>query len=97
MIIDELLKKGANVTLSVSVSDLREWSKSLIMEARRELEGITISEKNESYLTAKQTSEKLGVDLSTLWRWERDRYLIPVRTGRKRKYKMSDINSMLNH
>lgn len=97
MQLEELMRNGANVTLAVSVNDLHEWSKGLIAEAKREFEGIIITEKTETYLTAKQTAEKLGVDLSTLWRWERDRYLIPVRTGRKRKYKVSDINSMLNH
>lgn len=96
MQLEELMRNGVGVTLAVSVNDLHEWSKGLIAEAKRELEGVVIKEKTETYLTAKQTAEKLGVDLSTLWRWEKDRYLIPVRAGRKRKYKASDINSMLN-
>lgn len=96
MNINELMRNGANVTLAVSINDLYEWSKGLIAEAKRELEKEVINEKTETYLTAKQTSEKLGVDLTTLWRWEKNRILIPVRAGRKRKYKISDINSMLN-
>lgn len=96
MNISELVRNGANVTLAVSISDLHEWSKGLIAETKRELEQSVVDEKSETYLTAKQTSEKLDVDLTTLWRWEKQGILLPVRAGKKRRYKMSDIKSMLN-
>ena len=47
--------------------------------------------KREPRLTIKQVSQRLGVDPSTLWRWERDGYLIPSRIGRKVLYNESDI------
>ena len=47
--------------------------------------------KREPKLTIKQVSQRLGVDPSTLWRWERDGYLIPTRLGRKVLYNESDI------
>lgn len=47
--------------------------------------------KREPRLTIKQVSQRLQVDPSTLWRWERDGYLIPTRLGRKVLYNESDI------
>jgi len=47
--------------------------------------------KREPKLTIKQVSQRLSVDPSTLWRWERDGYLIPTRLGRKVLYNESDI------
>lgn len=96
MNINELVRSGANVTLAITVSDLREWSKGLIAETKRELEQNIIDEKTESYLTASQTCEKLGINPTTLWRWEKKEFLLPVRIGGKRRYKMSEIKSMLN-
>ena len=44
-------------------------------------------------LSREKTSERLNVDLSTLWRWEKAGYLLPVRIGRAVYYKISDIES----
>lgn len=95
MSINELIKSGANVTLAVSVSDLREWHREVIADTRKELEEVIISDKAETYPTAKQVSEILGVDLSTLWRWEKKGYLVPSNVGGKRRYKMSDVKQIL--
>lgn len=96
MNINDLVKSGASITLAVSVNDLHEWSKGLIAEAKRELEQTVVDEKSETYLTAKQTCDKLGINPTTLWRWEKKEFLLPVRVGGKRRYKMSDIKATLN-
>lgn len=44
-------------------------------------------------LSRKKTSQRLNVDLSTLWRWEKSGYLLPIRIGRAVYYKLSDIES----
>ncbi len=49
------------------------------------------AQKREPKLTIKQVAKRLGVDPSTLWRWERDGYLVPIRLGRKVLYNESDI------
>lgn len=51
-------------------------------------------QKQDKLLTVAEVCNELGVDRSTLWRWEREHYLMPVRLGSKVKYKMSDIESM---
>lgn len=95
MSIAEILKSGANVTLAVSANDLREWHKEVIEDTRKELEESVISEKAETYPTPKQVAEILSVDMSTLWRWEKKNYLVPVKVGGKRRYKMSEVKQIL--
>lgn len=95
MSIAELLKKDANITLAISINDLREWHKEVIQDTRKELEDAVISDKAETYPSAKQVSDILSVDLSTLWRWEKRGYLVPVNVGGKRRYKMSDVKQIL--
>ena len=73
MSIIELLKTGANVQLVINALDLKEvfqqWSEETKKEELRE----------ENYLTAKEAAAKLGVDVSTLWRWDRSGYLKKVK------------------
>lgn len=44
-------------------------------------------------LKRESTAARLGVDLSTLWRWDRSGYLKPVRIGRSVYYRLSDIEA----
>lgn len=95
MNIPEILNSRTNITISVSVNDLKEWHKTVIEDTKEKLENLILSEKAERYLSAKQVSEMLNVDLSTLWRWEQKEYLIPAKVGGKRRYKLSDVKSLL--
>ena len=44
-------------------------------------------------LTREATAKRLGVDVSTLWRWDRAGYLKSVRIGRAVHYRLSDIEA----
>jgi len=65
----------------------------------REVIGETIIEtkakKTDRYLTIKQAAERLGVTKTTLWRWEKENYLLPVRFGSKVRYRESDIIALM--
>lgn len=92
MNINELLSCGANVAITVTPTDLKEFALCLI-------DGI-LSAKNqepqsETYLTPDEVAEELGVSPTTLWRWEKMGYLMPVKVGRKSRYKRSDVDSLL--
>ena len=50
----------------------------------------------ESYLTPDEVADKIGVSKNTLWRWEKEHYLTPIKVGRKSRYKLSDITSLMN-
>jgi len=91
-----LLETGSNITVSVSLADLKEFATVLINNTKRELELVVISDKAETYPSPKQVCEILNVDLSTLWRWNKRGYLCPSEVGGKRRYKMSDVKRILN-
>jgi predicted site-specific integrase-resolvase len=53
------------------------------------------TEKPEQFLSRKQTAKMLDVDLSTLWRWDKEQYLLTIAIGGKRRYKLSDVERIL--
>jgi excisionase family DNA binding protein len=71
---------------------LTEFAEQLLHGAKELYE---TKQQPEQYLTRKQAAELLDVDLSTLWRWNREGYLCTVAVGGKRRYKMSDIQRIL--
>jgi hypothetical protein len=92
MEIAEVLKSGVNCQLVVNATDLREYSISIIEE--------TLSKKEEQkpeehYLTTKQTAERLGVDVVTLWRYQKCNYLVPIKVGGKKRYRESDLKKLM--
>ena len=96
MQIAELLQTNANISLTITLDDLRTFSNELIQSTKKELEAEVIAQKNESYLTRLQTADFLKVDQATLWRWAKRGYLMPVEVGGKRMYRKSDLLRILN-
>ena len=74
----------------VSAADLEEALRSILEEVVSTSNG----EKDETLLTVRQAASLLGVDRSTLWRWEKEGYLKPVRIGRKVRYPMYAIEAI---
>jgi hypothetical protein len=83
-----------NIIVSLTGEQLNEFAEQILNGARAIYEK---KEQPEQYLTRKQAAEKLDVDLSTLWRYDKQGYLCPVEIGEKRKYKLSDINRVLGN
>lgn len=53
------------------------------------------TQKETEYLTTDQTAERLHVNRSTLWRWNKDKYLCPIKVGHKTLYRVSDVERIL--
>lgn len=91
MTIANILKENDKVQLVVSALDLKEaflqWSE------EQKLETMPIQQ--EEYKTPVETAKMLGVDKSTLWRWAKQGYLVPVKWGSKSRYKLSDIKNCM--
>lgn len=96
MLLTDLLESGTNITVSVRIEDLKEFAQILIEDTRKKLEQVIIEDKAERYIEPKEASQIIGVDLSTLWRWAKRGYLVPIEIGGKRRYKMSEIKSILS-
>lgn len=92
----ELAKEIPGLSINASFADLVEAFREVAKEHKKELEEVVISEKAETYPSPKQVCEILDVDESTLWRWKKKNYLVPIEVGGKRRYRMSDIKKILN-
>ncbi|MCI2087237.1 MAG: helix-turn-helix domain-containing protein [Prevotella sp.] len=93
MNIQSLLESGANVTVSVTPLDLREFATYLISQVQAATDD---KEEPESYLTPDEVAEMIGVSKNTLWRWDKEHYLTPVKVGRKSRYKRSDVVALMS-
>jgi hypothetical protein len=96
MEIQELINRGANVSVTVETNDLKKFGDYLISQTKKELEDAVISDKAERYLTPGQVSEMLSVDLVTLWRWNKKSYLTHLEFGGGRRYRLSSVRTILN-
>ena len=92
----DLLQTNANISLTITLDDLRTFSNELIQSTKKELEAEVIAQQNESYLTRLETADFLKVDQATLWRWAKRGYLMPVEMGGRRLYRKSDLQRILN-
>ena len=96
MNLNRILEESGNITIAVSLVDLKQFAVDIIESTKRDLEEVVISDKAETYPTPKQVCEILNVDASTLWRWNKRGYLCPAMVGGKRRYKMSEVKAILN-
>lgn len=42
-------------------------------------------------ITKQEAAKRLDVTVSTLWRWEKEKYLIPIKVGRRVRYRLKDV------
>lgn len=95
MNIQELIQTTPNVSITIDANDLMGCLRLVIKEAKEEWDAAIAAKKTEAYVSPAEVSQLLHVDKSTLWRWGKTGYLIPVEVGGKRLYKMSDIDKIL--
>lgn len=75
----------------ISAADLERILRNFVNDLISEREEV----KKETYISANQVSNLLGVSKSTLWRWEKENYLVPVRVGNKLRYKESEVKQLM--
>ena len=89
----DLLQTSSGVNITINAGQLIEAINHCVAQTRKEFEKQM---EPEQYVTRKAAAELLNVDLSTLWRWNEDGYLSPIKAGGKRLYRKSDIDKILN-
>ena len=92
-----LIKEYPDVTLGIKAGDLKEMVDYCMEKKCKDLEKLVADANTETYLSPEQTAKKLDVNKSTLWRWSKNGYLVPVEVGGKRRYKLSDIQKLLGN
>lgn len=90
-----LLTSETNFNITIQKADLLDFAKFMINQTKTELEAEVIAQQAESYKTRLETCDFLKVDQSTLFRWSKRGYLMPVEVGGRRLYRMSDLKRIL--
>ena len=93
--ISELAQNAPQINLTITAADLRNFASELISQTKAELEQSISDSKAETYLSGEKVMEMMEISKSTLWRWKKRGYLVPVRLGNNERYKLSDIKKIL--
>ena len=80
---------GSQTLMIVSQHDLEVAVQNVVDKLLEQREN-----KPETYLTAEETAKRLNVDRSTLWRWNKEGYLLTIKIGSKVRYKQSDVERL---
>lgn len=91
----ELAQQCPGLQVSLTLGELVEAFRLLIAETKDELEQTIADSKAETYISREKAMEILGKSSTTLWRWKRMRYLVPVTVGALDRYRMSDIRRIM--
>lgn len=92
----ELVKSGVTgITISVTPEDLLFLVNQTIAAAKAELLTPMVCAAQEALLSKKEVMEKFGVCHTTLWNWNRNNILIPVKVGKKVCYRQSDVERLI--
>lgn len=91
----ELLNENPGINITINAGQLIECIDYCVLKTRKELEQQITDANTETYLSRQETCKFLKVDQSSLFRWARRGYLVPVEVGGRRLYRMSDLNAIL--
>lgn len=87
------LQNGTESVMMITISQLKEVVEYIMGEQRKYDERENLADK-EQLRPASYWVSKLGVDASTLWRWEKQGRIKATRLGSKVFYKASDFEKM---
>lgn len=91
----QVAQQCPDVTIAVKLHDLVEFGNILISNVKSELEQTIADQNAETYLSSDKVMEIFGITTTTLWRWQKSGYLVPINVGGKRRYRKSDVNHIL--
>ncbi|GHT28106.1 hypothetical protein AGMMS49574_01750 [Bacteroidia bacterium] len=94
MNVKELMSLGGNLIVSVNLDELRIWHDELMASNEVSRPPTGKPQSQEELLTRKEVLKRLGIDASTLWRWDKAGYLVPIKFGGQKRYKASDIRAL---
>ena len=90
MKLNELIRSGANVSVTVNLDDLRE----IFKEVAGGLKPAKQEPPPEEYLSRKEVLALLKIDSSTLWSWEKTGYIKSFPFGGRKRYKLTDVEAI---
>ncbi len=95
-ILDLIHDGRSNIVIQVNGQDLLDFADAIIEKASDNAKKSLEDKDVEKYLTKKEVMSLLKVCDTTLWIWNRDNYLKPVKIGRKVLYRKCDVDALLS-
>lgn len=92
-----LIESGqTNLIIQVRGEDLLRFTEDVMERAaENERKRIENEREREILIPKEKVMSMLDVCSTTLWNWEKDSYLVPVKAGRKVMYRKTDIDELL--
>lgn len=84
------------VCLILSENDLRSVVREMYAEERQRTEKAIAENREVPTISRRDAARMLNITTSTLWRWDKEGYLSPVKVGSKVLYRSTDIDRLLN-
>jgi len=91
----DLLSSNSGVNITINAGQLLEAINYCVLTTRKELERQITDANTETYPSIEKVAEILDVNKTTLWRWAKQGYLVPLTIGGKRRYRMTDVKRIL--
>lgn len=96
----EMARRYPDLCVTIRLGDLLEANEQLARQIRREADESRARRDSDAgclLIPKDRVAGMLGVDPSTLWRWENEyNYLHPVRIGRKVYYRQTEIQAIID-
>ena len=91
----KIAKEAPGTIIAVPVEALVDANTRLVEKALADLERVVVEKRETILYTQQEVVDKLKVDPSTLWRWQKRGYLVPVKVGGENRYRSTDIDKIL--
>ena len=86
----------SRTVIELSIDDLRSVVGDVLREERQKAAEEARKGNTPDILSRREVCKLLNVGFSTLWRWEKIGYLIPVKAGRKVHYLKTDVDKLIS-
>ena len=96
-LISEIRKNPDHISLTMTGTGLMELIKAVQQVIYEEIneEKANQQDSDIELITKQDVIDKLHVSSTTIWIWEKRKYLVPVKIGRRIFYKRRDVNNLM--
>ena len=91
----QLAESYPGLCINVCLSELMEAFREIAIEIHDTYEEERAAKDGETLIPRNEVLQLLGVNSTTLWRWNKEGYLKAVKQGAKTKYRKRDIDELM--
>lgn len=90
----QIAESYPDISINIKLPDLLDAFRQVAEEIYETHQREEAVKREDVLITREEAMRQLGVSSSTLWRWEKDDYLKPVRHGARVKFHQRDIDAL---